>query len=128
MYRLEKIGDNTIYLKATGTFPVEEAQKFVEEFREFTHKMDQYSVLVDLMDAILLSPSSFNIILDLLKKNNEKLLKSAFAICCNPPLNKEFQLLLKRAESVKRTIKDNLDEAKEWLGISNIIIKKDYST
>ena len=43
----------------------------------------------------------------------------------NPPLDKEAQVLLDRADSPKRKIVDNLDDAKKWIGISEIIIEKD---
>jgi hypothetical protein len=38
-------------------------------------------------------------------------------------LPKEIELLLKKAESPKRKIVQNLEEAKIWIGINDIIIE-----
>ncbi|MHA1658907.1 MAG: hypothetical protein ACTSUT_07270, partial [Promethearchaeota archaeon] len=70
----------------------------------------------------LLKISSIEIILNLLKKNNKKLYKSAFVIRNNPPLDKEIKFILDKAASPKRIIVSDLNEAKKWLGISDIII------
>ena len=40
-------------------------------------------------------------------------------------LDKEAQILFERAESPKRKIVKNLEEAKEWLGISSVIVERD---
>ena len=77
------------------------------------------------MDFILLNIESFKIILDFLRGNNERLDRSAWIISKNPPLDKEIQILLERAKSPKRKIVENLDEAKEWIGVKEIIIESD---
>ncbi|GAG56490.1 unnamed protein product [marine sediment metagenome] len=77
------------------------------------------------MDFILLNLESFKIILDFLKKNNERLYRSAWIISKNPPLDIEIQILLDRAKSPKRKIVQNLDDAKEWIGVTEIIIESD---
>ena len=82
-------------------------------------------MIVDGLDFILLNLKSFEIILEFLKRNNERLVKSAYVIAQNPVLDKEAQILLDRADSPKRKIVDNLDDAKKWIGISEIIIEKD---
>ena len=64
-------------------------------------------------------------VLEFLKKNNDRLVKSAYVVAHNPVLDKEAQILLDRADSPKRRIVENLDDAKEWIGISEIIIEKD---
>ena len=125
MFRIENIGNNCLLIKALGTFPKSVAKRFISEFEEKTKNLENFSVIVDGTDFILLRLESVEMILDLLKKNNEKLIKSAFIISKNPPLNKEAQILLERADSPKRKIVATLDEAKKWLGISDIIIQKD---
>lgn len=125
MYRIEKIGENQLYIKALGTFPPPVAEKFIEEFEEKIKELEKFSVIVDGVDIILLNLKSFEIILELLKKNNEKLIRSAYIISKNPPLDKEVQILLERAASSKRKIVRNLDEAKEWIGVEEIMIEKD---
>jgi hypothetical protein len=125
MYQIEKINDTCFYIKATGTFPPPVAERFIKEFGELTENIaDNLSIIVDIADAILLSVSSINIVLDLLKRNNERLFRSAFIIKKNPPLNEEFQYLLEHAESPKRKIVSNIEEAKEWVGIDKIVVKK----
>ncbi len=124
MFRFEKIGKNGIYLKLTGTLPPSEAAKFVKEFDVQTKDLETFSVIVDVLDAVLLDLRSFDTILEFLKKNNEKLIKSAFVIAMNPPLDKEVQILLERAKSAKRKVVHSLEEAKEWIGIKEIAIKK----
>ena len=125
MFRIEKIGENYFYIKLLGTLPPSVAIRLIKEFNEKTKKLKEFSVIVDGLDFILLDLESFEIILDFLKKNNEKLTRSAYVISKNPPLDKEAQVLLDRADSPKRKIVDNLDDAKEWIGISEIIIEKD---
>jgi len=110
MYQIEKIGDD----------------RFVIEFEDLTKDIhENLNVIIDVTEAILLRIESIDIILDLLKRNNEKLNKSAFVISKNPPLGVEFKYLLKYAESSKRKIVSNLEDAKEWIGIRDIIFKKD---
>lgn len=87
---------------------------------------DGLRVIVDITDAIFLSINSIEIILNLLKRDNDKLYRSAFVISLNPPLGKEFKYLLEKAENPKRLVVTTLDEAKEWIGISEIIIRRDY--
>ena len=126
MYQIEKINDTSFYIKATGTFPPPVAERFIKEFKELTkYTHDKLSIIVDITDAILLSIDSIEIILELLKKNNERLFRSAFIISENPPLSEEFRYLIEKAASPQRKIVSNLEEAKEWIGIKEVIIKKD---
>ena len=126
MFRIEIIGENCLYIKTLGTFPKSVAERFVKEFEEKTKNYGKINAIIDNLDAILLDLRSFNIILDLLKKNNKKLGKSAYVISShNLPLDKEIEILLERAESPNRKIVHSLDEAKEWVGIEDIIIGKD---
>ena len=119
------MGENLIYLKATGNIPLSEAEQFVKEFSEKTQGLDKFSVLIDMLDAAFLSIDAMKLLIDLLKEDNERLERSAFVVCCNPPLDTEVQYLIDKAESPKRIIVESLDEAKDWLGINEIIIKKD---
>ncbi len=123
MYRIEKIGERAFYVKALGTFPPSVAKRFIKEFTEKTEKIDKISVIVDGLDFIFLNLESFEIMLDYLVKNNNRLIKSAWVISKNPPLDTEIQFLIKRAESPKRKIVENLDQAKNWIGINKIIIE-----
>jgi len=125
MYRIEKIGENQFYIKVLGTFPPSVAKRFIKEFNKKTKKSKLFSVIIDGVDFILLNLESFKIILDFLKKNNERLYRSAWIISKNPPLDKEIQILLDRAKSPKRKIVQNLDDAKEWIGVTEIIIESD---
>ena len=126
MYQIEKINDTSFYIKATGTFPPPVAERFKNEFEELTIDIkDNLSIIVDITDAILLSINSIELILILLKRNNERLFRSAFIISENPPLSEEIGYLLKRAASPKRKIVSNLEEAKVWIGINEVVIKKD---
>ncbi len=126
MYQIEKINNTSFYIKATGTFPPPVAERFKKEFGELTKDIkDNLSIIVDIADAILLSINSVELILMLLKSNNERLFRSAFVITENPPLSEEFKYLLERAHSPKRKIVTTLEEAKEWIGINEILIKKD---
>ena len=125
MFRIEKIGENEFYIKALGTMPPSVAERFISEFNEKTKKLSSFSVIVDGLDFILLNLKSFEIILDFLKKNNDRLVRSAYIVADNLVLDKEFQILLERAESSKRKIVTSLEEAKEWIGIEDIIIKRD---
>lgn len=125
MYQIEKLNDTSFYIKATGTFPPPVAERFIKEFVELTKDIhDKLSIIVDIADAILLSIDSIEIILELLKKNNKKLFRSAFIIAKNPPLSEEFKYLLDRAQSPKRKIVSNLEEAKEWIGIEKIVFRQ----
>lgn len=125
MYRIEKIGENNFYVKALGTFPPSVAKRFIKDFKKKTKSMTSFSVIVDGLDFILLNLESFEIVLDFLKKNNEKLNKSAWIISRNPPLDKEIEFLLKKAESPKRKIVSTLEEAKLWIGVKEIIVERD---
>ncbi|MHA2339901.1 MAG: hypothetical protein ACXACX_21570 [Candidatus Hodarchaeales archaeon] len=122
MFRIEKIGENKFYIKALGLFPPSVAKRFIKEFRKKTKKMEEFSVIVDGVDVIFLNLESFEIILDFLKENNERLGKSSWIISQNPPLDKEIETLLERADSPKRKIVQTLDEAKDWIGVSDITI------
>jgi len=125
MFRIEKIGENEFYIKALGTMPPSVAERFISEFNEKTKNLSSFSVIVDGLDFILLNLKSFEIILNFLKKNNDRLVRSAYIVADNLVLDKEFQILLERAESSKRKIVTSLEEAKEWIGIEDIIIKRD---
>jgi hypothetical protein len=125
MYRFEKIGETQFYLKALGTFPPSVAKRFIKEFNKKTKKLDFFSVIVDGVDFIMLNLESFGIILEFLKKNNERLHRSAWIISKNPVLDTEIQILLERAESPKRKIVQNLEDAKEWIGVKEVIIESD---
>ena len=125
MYKIEKIGKNHLYIKVLGTFPPSVAETFIKDFEERTKEFNNFSVIVDGLDVILLNLKSFEIILEFLKRNNERLIRSAYIIAKNPLLNKEAQILFERAESSKRKIVKNLEEAKEWLGISSVIVERD---
>lgn len=125
MYQIEKIGKYHLYIKVLGTFPPSIAKQFINHFNEKIKGLKEFSVIVDGIDLIILNLKSFEIVLDLLKKNNQKLVKSAYIIAGNPVLDKEAQILLDRADSPKRKIVSTLEEAKEWIGLSEIIIHKD---
>jgi hypothetical protein len=125
MFQIEKIGENHFYIKVIGTFPPSVAERFINEFNEKIKELKRFSVIVDGLDFILLNLKSFEIILDFLKRNNDRLIKSAYIVADNPVLDKEAEILLDRADSPKRKIVENLDDAKEWIGISEIIIEKD---
>jgi hypothetical protein len=125
MYKFEKIGKKHLYIKILGTFPPSVARKFINEFEERTKNLNKFSVIVDGLDFIILNLQSFEIILNFLKKNNDKLIKSAYIIAGNPVLDKETQILLDRADSPKRKIVENFDDAKKWIGLSEIIFHKD---
>ncbi|MFX1407792.1 MAG: hypothetical protein ACFFBW_12630 [Promethearchaeota archaeon] len=125
MYQIEKLDDTTFYIKAIGTFPPLIAENFVKEFEDLTKDIkSNLKVIVDITDAILLKIESIESILNLLKRDNEKLYRSAFLISNNPPLGKEFKFILEKAQSPKRKIVSTLNEAKEWLGIKEIKIRK----
>ncbi|MFW9896513.1 MAG: hypothetical protein ACFFD7_11970 [Candidatus Thorarchaeota archaeon] len=125
MYRIEKIGENKFYIKALGLFPPSVAKRFIKEFKKKTKKMEKFSVIVDGLDVILLNLDSFEMILDFLKDNNKRLDRSSWIISKNPPLDKEIATLLEKADSPKRKIVQTLDEAKEWIGVSDITIIQD---
>ncbi|MFX1316353.1 MAG: hypothetical protein ACFE9T_10850 [Promethearchaeota archaeon] len=125
MFRIEKIGKNEYYIKALGTMPPSVAERFIYDFNEKTKNLLSFSVIVDGLDFILLNLKSFEIILEFLKKNNDRLVRSAYIVADNPVLGKEAQILLEKAESPKRKVVSNLDEAKKWIGIEDIIIQKD---
>jgi len=123
MYQLETIGKTNFFLKAIGHFPPPEAERFIREFEERTKSLSEFSVIIDITDASHLDGRSINLILNLLKQNNPKLKKSAYVISNNPPLDAEFKYLIEKAKSPKRKIVNTLKEAKEWLGINEIIIE-----
>jgi len=123
MFRIEKIGESHFYVKVLGTFPPSVAERFITEFNESTKTLKSFSVIVDGLNFILLNLKSFQIILDFLKKNNERLVRSAYIVAGNPVLDKEAQILLDRADSPKRKIVGTLEEAKKWIGLSKIIIQ-----
>ena len=125
MYQIKKLNESYFFIKAIGDFPPETAKMFVKEFKNLTSDIKKdLRVIVDISDAILLNIRSIEIILELLKENNDKLYKSAFIISYNPPLDKEFSYLFEKAKSEKRKIVSTFDEAKSWIEIQDIIIKK----
>ena len=125
MYRIEKIGEHHFYIKVLGLFPPSVAKRCIKDFKKKAEKLTEFSVIVDGLDFIFLNLDSFKIILDFLKENNERLDKSSWIISKNPPLDKEIEFLLERAESPKRKIVQTLDEAKDWIGVSDITIIRD---
>jgi len=125
MYKIEKIGENVFYIKLLGSMPPSVAKKFIKDFKVRTKGLDSFSSIVDGLDLIILNLKSFKLILNFLLKTNPKLIKSAYVIGKSPVLNKEAEILLERAKSPKRKIVENLDEAKQWVGIESIIIHKD---
>ena len=125
MYKIEIIGENCLYIKAIGRFPESVAKRFIKDFNEKTKNYDKLCAIIDGMDMVMLNIDSFKIILELLKKNNDKLKKSAYVVRENPVLTKEAEILLEKAESPKRKVVKTLDEAKKWIGIEHIIIGKE---
>jgi len=125
MYKIEKINGNKFFIKIIGTFPPSIANKFSEEFLLLTEDLDSFSAIVDLVDGVFLKLNSIEIVLNILKDNNKKLVKSSFIVPNNPPLKEEVKYVLEKADSSKRKIVYSLNEAKKWIGISDIIIKKD---
>ena len=125
MYRIEKLREDKFYIKAIGTFPPPVSQKFIKEFEKLTKDIKSgLCVIVDITDAIFLKLDSIKIILDLLRKNNDKLHRSAFIIAKNPPLSEEMRYLIDKANSPKRKIVSNLEDARKWIEIEKVIIKK----
>lgn len=125
MYQIEELKTNCFFIKAIGNFPLPIAQEFVKEFEEKTVSIkSNLCVIVDITDAIFLKLESLTTILDLLKRDNYRLHRSAFIISSNPPLDTEFLYLLEKAKSPKRKIVSTLEEAKAWVGIDKILVKK----
>jgi hypothetical protein len=125
MYQIEKISDTCFLIKATSTSPPPVAERFIKEFKELTKDVSEnLSIIVDITDAILLSINSIDLILELLKSDNERLFRSAFIIEKNPVLTVEIKYLLDHAQSPKRKIVSSLEEAKEWIGIDKVMVKK----
>ena len=125
MYRIEKIGENSFYIKVLGLFPPVVAKRCIKEFKKKTKKSKEFSVIIDGLDFIFLNLESFDILLDFLKENNDRLVKSSWIISKNPLLDTEIEALLKKADSPRRKIVQTLEEAKEWIGISDITIIPD---
>ena len=125
MYQLEKIGENSFFFKVIGSFPPSIAEEAIEDFLSITKDVDNFSAIIDISDGRLISLNSIEIVVDFFKNNEPKLAKSAIIISENPPLDSEFKYILERVNSTKRKIVNNLEEAKKWLGIEDIIIKKD---
>ncbi len=125
MYKIEKIGDNIFYIKFMGKLPKSKAENYIKDLRLAIKGLSHFSILVDLLDATFLSGETFDFLLDLFKKDNKRLIKSAYVISENPPLDVEFQYLFDQAPSPKRKIVSDLDDAKKWLGISEISIQYD---
>ena len=125
MYQLEKIGENSFFFKVIGSFPPSIAEEAIEDFLSITKDVDNFSAIIDISDGRLISLNSIEIVVDFFKNNEPKLVKSAIIISENPPLDSEFKYILERVNSTKRKIVNNLEEAKKWLGIEDIIIQKD---
>jgi len=125
MYKIEKIGENTFYIKVLGTMPPSVSKKLVNDFKARIKDLENFSSIVDGLDLIILNLKSFKIVLKFLKKSNKKLVKSAYIIGKSPVLKNQAEILFDKAKSSKRKIVENLDEAKKWIGIEDIIIKKD---
>ena len=125
MYQLEKIGENSFLFKAIGSFPPSIAEEAIEDFLKITKHMSEFSAIIDLTDARLINFNSIELVVDFFKNNETKLLKSAVIISENPPLDVEFEYILKQVNSMKRKIVSNLEEAKKWIGIDKIIVQKD---
>ena len=125
MYQLEKIGDKSFLFKAIGSFLPSIAEEAIEDFLKITNEMSEFSAIIDLTDARLINFNSIELIVEFFKNNEPKLVKSAVIISENPPLDTEFEFILKKVNSVKRKIVSNLEEAKKWIGIDEIIIRKD---
>lgn len=125
MYRIEKISEDTYYIKFTGKFSDAEAKKYMEEFKELTKDTKTFSILVDLSDASALSVDAVDVLLDIFSKESSRLSQSVYLIAANPPLDAEFQYLCNKAPSETRSVVSSLEEAKSCLGIEEIHIKKD---
>ena len=125
LYQLEKIGDASFLFKAIGSFPPSIAEEAIEDFLKITKDMSMFSAIIDLTDVRLISFNSIELVVEFFKKNEPKLVKSAVVISENPPLDTELEYILKQVNSTKRKIVSNLDEAKNWIGIDEIIIQKD---
>ena len=123
MYRIENIGNKIFYIKFTGHFTPANAQKYLEEFKEISKDTENFSLLVDLIDASMLGMESIDLILTMLQKESKKLHKSAYVISENPPLEVEFNYLFSKAPSPKRKLVSDLEEAKKWLGLEDIVIQ-----
>ena len=125
MYQLEKIGENMFFFKVIGSFPPSIAEEAIEDFLKITKTLGEFSAIIDLSDARLVKLDSIEIVVEFFKNNESKLVKSAIIISENPPLDSEFVYILDKVKSVKRRIVNNLEEAKKWLGIEDVIIQKD---
>ena len=125
MYQLEKIGENSFFFKVIGSFPPSIAEEAIENFLKITKTLGEFSAIIDLSDARLVNFDSIEIVIEFFKNNEPKLVKSAIIISENPPLDSEFAYILDKVKSVKRRIVNNLEEAKKWLGIEDVIIQKD---
>jgi hypothetical protein len=106
-------------------FPPSVAKSCINEFKKKVEKLTEFSVIVDGLDFIFLNLDSLKIVLEYIKENNERLNKSSWVISKNPPLDKEIEFLLEKADSPKRKIVQTLDEAKDWIGVSDITIIRD---
>jgi len=125
MYRIEKIGENKFFIKVLGLFPPSVAKRFIKEFKKKTEKLKDFSVIADGLDFIFLNLESFKIILNFLKGNNERLVRSSWIISKNPTLDKEIEILLEKAESPKRKIVQTLEDAMEWIGVNDLTVIRD---
>lgn len=125
MHKIEKIGDGLFYIKFIGKFPLSEAESYKKSFSEAIKGLETYSILVDLIDATFLNIESIDFVLDLLKRSQNRLKRSAYVITQNPPLDVAFKYLFDKAPSPKRKIVSDLEEAKKWLGLFDISIKKE---
>jgi hypothetical protein len=124
MFQIEKLNDTSFFVKTIGLFPLEVAEKFIEEFEDrIKHIHGNLSVIIDMSDAILLKIESIEIIIKLLERNNARIFRSAFIISGNPPLEEEFRYVIKKAKNPKRKIVSNLKEAKDWISLNEVMIQ-----
>jgi len=123
MYRIENVGNNIFYIKFTGHFTPANAQQYLEDFKDVSENTKKFSLLIDLIDASMLGMESIDLILTMLQKESKKLHKSAYVISENPPLEVEFNYLFSKAPSPKRKLVSELEEAKKWLGLEDIVIQ-----
>jgi len=105
-------------------FPPSIAEAAFKEFKSEIDGKDEFSIIIDLTDGIFVSIKSITPIIEFFKSNEIKLVKSAVIIGLNPPLDAEMAYILEKVNSPKRKIVKSLDEAKEWVGIDEIIFKK----
>ncbi|TFF99669.1 MAG: hypothetical protein EU541_04385 [Promethearchaeota archaeon] len=125
MYKIENLGGNAFYIKIMGRIPLQAAEGFSKKFLKEIEGMNNVRVIIDLLDSNLVKIASLDTIIELMNITEERLGRSAFCVPHNPPLREELKYVLEKAQSPKRKIVYSLEEAKQWTGISEIIIKKE---